>query len=92
VFILGAESWGRGRGRGVQFRVEEDICIEIEMVFEKKKQEIRFLGDYCRYACKSLKKAMRKICRTNFVAGKGFILTKPLPTSEKLSREKGLSF
>jgi hypothetical protein len=27
--------------------------------------------------------------RTNFVAGKGFILTKPLPTSEKFSREKG---
>ncbi len=56
---------------------------------EKNKQEIKFLGDYCRHACKSLNKAMRKVCRTNFVAGKGFILTKPLPTSEKLSREKG---
>jgi len=31
---------------------------------------------------------MRKVCRTNFVAVKRFILTKPLPTSEKLSREK----
>jgi hypothetical protein len=56
---------------------------------EKKKQEIRFLGDYCRHACKSLKKAMRKVCRTNFVAGKGFIFTKPMPTSENLSREMG---
>ncbi len=56
---------------------------------EKKKQEISFLGDCCRHACKSLKKAMRKVCRTNFVAVKGFILIKPLPTSEKLSRGKG---